>query len=100
MKLRKLRKKTRPTQKKEVLFPYENRLEALKGAVDSLNNFQYYIEKLAEAMQRKATELDGWNDIKCWVNESDPTLIHFTGIPKVPVERIVVECTVSEQRNE
>ena len=37
MKLRKLRKKARPTQKRVVLFPYERRLEALEKAVQQMS---------------------------------------------------------------
>lgn len=100
MKLRKLRKKTRPTQKKEVLFPFEKRMEALRKAVASMEHFQDYINELANRIESLGQRIDGWNNVECWVDESDPSLIHFTGIPKAPVERIVIECKVSEQEGE
>lgn len=52
MKLRKLRKKTRPTHKKEMLLPPEMRGEALRQAVDSLNKFRDYLKELTASVER------------------------------------------------
>lgn len=50
MKLRRLRKKTRPTQKKVVLFPYENRLEALEKAVQQYNELVEMYKSLVSTL--------------------------------------------------
>lgn len=97
MKLRKARKKTRPTQKKVMLFPYGKRMEALRKAVASMNHFQDYLNELADRIESLGQGIDGWNNVKVWVDENDPTLIHVTGIPKAPVERIVIDAVISKE---
>lgn len=53
------------------------------------------ISTISERMRTRCADWHEWDSMECWVDENDPTLMHFKGILKAPVKHVVVKSVVS-----